>query len=89
MKYEEMLKEELISKCYKKDELIKELKELIEKIKENEEINKDILLENTRLKQELKEVIYQRDMNCHTINNLVEQLEIYKNCVKALSGNVD
>ena len=89
MKYEEMLKEKLVSKCYEKDELIKELKELIEKLKENEEINRDALLENTRLKQELKDAIYQRDMNCYTINNLGEQIEVYKNCVKALSGNVD
>ena len=89
MKYEEMLKEKLVSECYEKDELIKELKELIEKLRENEEINRDALLENARLKQELKDAIYQRDMNCYTINNLDEQIEVYKNCIKALSGNVD
>lgn len=89
MKYEEMLKEKLVRCCYEKDEILKELRERIEQLSENAEINRDVLLENARLKQELKDVIYQRDMNCHTINNLGEQLEVYKNCVKALSGNVD
>lgn len=70
MKYEEMLKEKLINICYEKDRLINELRERLEKLQENEEINRDALLENARLKQELKDAIYQRDMNCHTINNL-------------------
>ena len=89
MKYEEMLKEKLVRSCYEKDRLLQELRERIKQLSENKEINRDVLLENTRLKQELKDTIYERDMNYHTINNLGEQLEVYKNCIKALSNNVD
>ena len=87
MKYEDYLKQELAEKCYEKDATINALTKQLEELRENEEINRDALLENVRLKQELKDTIYQRDMNCHTINNLGEQLEVYKNCVEALSGN--
>lgn len=74
--------ENLQSQLKAKEEIISTALEVLE---EKQRIYSD----EQRLKQELKDVIYQRDMNCHTINNLVEQLEIYKNCVKALSGNVD
>ena len=89
MKYEDYLKDELIKKCYEKDVTINALKKQLEEIEENETINRDILLENTGLKQELKDTKYQRDMNCNTISNLCEQLEVYKNCINALSGNRD
>ena len=49
MKYEEMLKEILINICYEKDKLINELRERLEKLQENEEINRDVLLENARI----------------------------------------
>lgn len=87
MKYEDYLKQELAKKCYEKDATINALSKQLEELRENEEINRDILLENSRLKQELKDTIYQRDMNCNTIDNLCQQLEVYKNCVEALSGN--
>lgn len=89
MEYEKCLKDELVKKCNEKDEIIYELRKNLERFVENEEINRSVILENVRIKQELQDVTYQLDMNCNTINNLREQLEVYKNCIKALSGNIE
>ena len=68
-----------------KDAAINALTKQLEELRENEEINKAILLENIRLKEDLK---YKEDLdrlNERTIWNLQEQLEVYKDCIEALS----
>lgn len=87
MRYENYLKEDLVKECYEKDEKIKKIKKQLEELSGNEEINKDILLKDVELERQVKRLNDSLMFSEQEITNLKQQLEIYKECIEAISGN--
>lgn len=83
--YNKMKKEDLIKICEANQSERICMEERFKRTDEDITINRDLLLENIHLKEELEDTKKQRDLNYYTIQHLQEQIEVYKDCIKALS----